>query len=73
MAAGATTNGWLAGPFLREQLVPLLDRHLTDELDEWAHPALREHEGELRLGRRAADGRPLTASGRRNTATRRSG
>jgi hypothetical protein len=28
---------WMArGRFLRDELVPLLDRHLTAELDDWA-------------------------------------
>jgi hypothetical protein len=35
---GRSYYQWMArGRFLREELVPLLDRYLTPELDEWAH------------------------------------
>lgn len=35
---GRSYYQWMArGAVLRDELVPLLDRYLTDELDEWAH------------------------------------
>jgi hypothetical protein len=35
---GRSYYQWMArGAVLRDELVPLLDHYLTDELDEWAH------------------------------------
>jgi hypothetical protein len=35
---GRSYYQWMArGAVLRDELVPLLDQYLTDELDEWAH------------------------------------
>lgn len=41
---------WMArGPFLRDQLVPLLDRHLTPELDGKAYDRFQEMKRRYRL------------------------
>ena len=65
---GRSYYQWMArGAVLRDQLVPLLDRHLTAELDEWAHQRYENMKASYGLG---AIG--LTGAGARNTATRRS-
>jgi len=49
---GRSYYQWMArGAVLREQLVPLLDRHLTDELDEWAHRRYENMKASYGLGR----------------------
>ncbi len=41
---------WMArGMFLREELIPLLDEHLTDELDEWAFTRFRDMKARYRI------------------------
>jgi hypothetical protein len=56
---GRSYYQWMArGAVLREQLVPLLDRHLTDELDEWAQQRYESMKVSYGLGRAAPDGHP---------------
>jgi hypothetical protein len=56
---GRSYYQWMArGAVLREQLVPLLDRHLTHELDEWAHLRYENMKMSYGLGRPATDGGP---------------
>jgi hypothetical protein len=48
--AGRRYYQWMArGDFLRHELVPLLDRHLTADLDEKAHRRYREMKLRYRL------------------------
>ena len=48
---GRSYYQWMArGAVLREQLVPLLDRHFTAELDEWAHQRYENMKASYGLG-----------------------
>ena len=56
---GRSYYQWMArGAVLREQLVPLLDRHLRAELDEWAHQRYENMKVNYGLGRVVEDGGP---------------
>ena len=55
---GRSYYQWMArGAVLRDQLVPLLDRVLTEELDEWAHHRYENMKVTYGLGGVAAGGR----------------
>lgn len=48
---GRSYYQWMArGAFLRDELVPLLDRHLTPDVDTWAYDRYRRMKDTYRLG-----------------------